>query len=265
MIRYNKKTNNQIRKIVNNYNAKIKRLSSRSDLILPKKASIREIKLNIKNRADLNRKLKNLQEFTKRGGETLITVRGRTIPQYQYKQAQRYRSLISRRLNAREKFNQTTYPTYEGIREQFTIAEQFDEETRNIQTKREQLLDVDYLDMTPKQLSDYIADLESNAKTVNLTQWQNNYVDILIETGYVHGLDHTKLHELKEKLMSLTPSQFDKLFKTESTIKQIVYYYAQINELGVDIPYNDDKQHNEVVSVYESLFHNIDTIIKDYQ
>lgn len=265
MIRYDKKINNQIRRIVNNYNAKVKRLSDREDLIIPAKVYTREIKEGIKNRADLNRKLKNLQEFTKRGGETLITVKGRVVPRYQYKQAQRYRSLISRRLNAREKFNETTYPTYEGIKEKFTIAQQFDEETRNIQTKREQLLDVDYLDMTPKQLSNYIADLESNARTINLTQWQNNYIDILIDTGYVHGMDHTKLHKLKEKLMELSPAQFDKLFKTESTIKQIIYYYGQINQLGVDIPFTDKDQHNEVVSVYESLFSNIDTITKDYK
>lgn len=265
MIRYDKKLNKEIRRIVNSYNAKIRRLKGREDIVIPARAYVKDIKSNTRNRNDLRRKLRNLQEFTKRGGETFITVKGRIIPRYQYKQAQRYRSLISRRLKAREQFVKTTHPTYEGKKEKFTIAEQFDEETRNIQAKKEMLLDVDYLDYSPAELSEYIIDLESNAKTINLTQWQKNYADILLETGYAHNIDHEKLHELREKLLALTPSQFDRLFKTESTIKQLVHYYNQINQLGVDIPFQDEEQHKEVVSIYNSLFTNIDTIIKDYQ
>lgn len=262
-IRYDTKLKNKINRVVRNYNAKIRRLSGKG-YDLPSKIAVRTLKSSTRNRADLNRKLKNLQEFTKRGGEKNIMVKGRSIPQYRYKQIQRYRGLISRRLTAREEFNKSTYPTYGGIKEKFTIAEQFDEETRNIQAQREKLLNVDYLDMDSKNLSEYLLDLESNARTVNLTEWQKNYADILIDTGYVHGLSHKKLHELREKLLDLTPSQFDKLFKTESTIKQLVYYYNQINELGVDIPYTS-KQHEDVVSVYDSLFNNIDTILDDYR
>lgn len=267
-IRYDKRLKNRISSVVRSYNAKIRRLSGRADIDIPPlmdRNSVKLLKETTRNRADLNRKLKNLQEFTKRGGEKNIIVQGRVIPQYKYKQAQRYRNLITRRLNAREKFNESTYPTYEGKKEKFTIAQQFDEEVRNIQAQREKLLDVDYLGFSSSELSEYITSLESNARTVNLTEWQKNYASILIDTGYVHGLDSRKLHDLKEKLLDLSPSQFDKLFKTESTIKQLVYYYNQINELGVDIPYQDEKQHQEVLSVYESLFSNINTIIKDYE
>lgn len=262
-IRYDKKINNQIQRIVNNYNAKIKRLEGREDISVPSKISTKEIKGSVKNRADLNRKIKNLQEFTKRGGEKNITVKGRTIPRYQYKQAQRYRSLISRRLKAREQFNKSTFPTYEGRKEKFTIAEQFNEETRNIQAQRRMLLDVDYLDYSPSEMSEYIANLESNAKTVNLSMWQQNYADMLLESGYVYNIPHAKLHELREKILDLSPSQFDKLFKTESTIKQILYYYNQINELGVDVAY--ENMESDVVSIYNSLFENIDDILDDYK
>ena len=262
-IRYDKKINNQIQRIVNNYNAKVKRLEGREDISVPSKISTREIKESVKNRADLRRKIKNLQEFTKRGGEQNITVKGRTVPRYQYKQAQRYRSLISRRLKAREQFNISTFPTYEGRKEKFTIAQQFNEESRNIEAQRRMLLDVDYLDYSPTELSDYIANLEANAKTVNLSMWQQNYADMLLESGYVYNIPHAKLHELREKILDLSPSQFDKLFKTESTIKQILYYYNQINELGVDVAY--ENMESDVVSIYNSLFENIDDILEDYK
>lgn len=267
-IRYDKKINNEIRRIVNNYNAKIKRLEGRQDetISIPSRfdrQALKNLRETTKNRADLNRKLKNLQEFTKRGGEKIIRVKGKSIPRYQYKQIKRYRNLISRRLNARQKFNESTLPTYEGKREKFTIAQQFNEETRNIQAQRRSLLDVDYLDYSPSELTNYLDKLESNARTVNLSTWQTNYADMLLESGYVYNIPHAKLHELREKILDLSPSQFDKLFKTESTIKQILYYYNQINELGVDVAF--ENMESDVVSIYNSLFENIDDILEDYQ
>ena len=265
-IRYDKRLNTRIRAIVRNYNAKVRRLSGRVDIDIPPimdRYSVKLLKQTTKNRADLNRKLKNLQEFTKRGGEKNITVKGRVIPQYKYKQAQRYRSLITRRLNAREQFNKTTRPTYEGKKEDFTLFQQFDEETRNIEAQRKQLLDVDYLSYGSEDLSSYINMLESNARTVNLSAWQSNYADMLLESGYVYNIPHSKLHDLREKILDLSPSQFDKLFKTESTIKQILYYYNQINELGVDVAF--ENMESDVVSIYNSLFENIDDIVKDYK
>ena len=261
-IRYSKKLNNELSRLVKNYNAKIRRLQ-RSGVDVPTKASVRDIRTSTRNRADLRRKMKNLGEFTKRGAEKLITVKGKTIPQYRYKQINRYRSLINRRLNAREEFNKTTRPTYEGRQEKYTLYEQFNEETRNIEAQRKMLIDVNYLDMSAPELEDYLLKLESNARTVSLSSWQTNYADMLLESGYVYNLPHSKLHDLREKILDLSPSQFDKLFKTESTIKQILYYYNQINELGVDVAF--ENMESDVVSIYNSLFENIDDIIKDYK
>ena len=261
-IRYDTKFNNKINKIVKNYNAKIRRLSGKG-YDLPSKIAVRTLKKTTRNRADLNRKLRNLQEFTKRGGEKNIMVKGREIPQYRYKQIQRYRGLISRRLTAREEFNKTTKPTYEGKEERYTLYEQFNEESRNIEAQRKMLLDVDYLDYSVTELTEYLDKLESNARTVNLSEWQKNYADMLLESGYVYNIPHAKLHDLREKVLDLSPAQFDKLFKTESTIKQILYYYNQINELGVDVAF--ENMESDVVSIYESLFENIDDILKDYK
>lgn len=262
-IRYDKKLNNQLKRIVKNYNAKINRLAKKDGYILPSRSSLKSIKSKFKNRSDLKRLMKNMMEFNKRGGESMIKVKGREIPRYQYKSIQRYRNLINRRLNARELFNLETKPTYEGRPEKFSIAQQFNEESRNIEAQRKALLDVDYLNYSPSEMFDYMEKLESNAKTVNLSMWQQNYADMLLESGYVYNIPHSKLHDLREKILDLSPAQFDKLFKTESTIKQILYYYNQINELGVDVAY--ENMESDVVSIYNSLFENIDDIIKDYQ
>lgn len=265
-IRYDKKLKNEISRIVRNYNAKVRRLSGNTSLSIPPlmdRNSVKLLREATRNRADLRRKLKNLQEFTKRGGEQNIMVKGQVIPRYRYKQIQRYRNLISRRLKSREEFNKATYPTYEGRKQEFTIAQQFNEEVRNIQAQREKLLNVDYLTFSSSELEDYLTTLESNARTVNLSGWQQNYADMLLDSGYVYGIPHAKLHELREKILDLSPAQFDKLFKTESTIKQILYYYNQINELGVDVAY--ENMESDVSSIFDSLFENIDDILKDYK
>lgn len=268
-IRYDKKLNNEIRKIVNNYNAKVKRLEQKDDpdIFVPKRVNadaLKSLKASVGTRKELKRRLQDLQEFTTRGGEQMVSVKGGyTIPKFQLKSIKKYRSLISRRLTEREKFNKTTRPTYEGKRQQFTIAEQFNEEQQNIVALRESLLDVDYTTKSPRELQAYLERLQANARTVNLSTWQKNYADMLLDTAYVYNIPHAKIIELRQKLLNLSPKQFDKLFKTESTIKQIIYYYNQVNELGVDIAF--ENMEGDVTSVYNSLFENIDEILKDYQ
>ena len=66
-IRYDEKIMNEIRRVVRNYNAKIKRLEGRKDLVLPTRFDRQAMKVlreTTSNRADLRSKLKNLQEFT---------------------------------------------------------------------------------------------------------------------------------------------------------------------------------------------------------
>lgn len=61
-----------LQKAVKNYNAKIKRIEKNDPLsrgLLPEKQTVRELRQGIRTRADFNRKLKELQSYTQRGGE----------------------------------------------------------------------------------------------------------------------------------------------------------------------------------------------------
>lgn len=267
-IRYDTKLNNEIRKIVNRYNSKVRRLNAKKndDLIVPElvtRETLKALKESSNNRSELRRQLRTLEDFTKRGGEKNITVKGASIPKYQYQAIKRYRSVISRRLKNREKFNRETVPTVEGVKQDFTIAEQFNEEQQNIKALREKLLNVDFLSKSPSELKAYLDRLVSNARSVNLSTWQQNYADMLLDTAYVYNIPHAKIHELREKILSLSPKEFDKLFKTEATVKQIMYYYKQVNDLGVDVAF--ENMQDDVLSIYDSLFENIDDILKDYK
>lgn len=268
VIRYDEKLNREIKLIVNKYNAKVNRLNKQNkyNVYVPEKfdkEALKSLKASVNTRTELRRRLKVLSGFTNRGGEKNIIVKGQEIPKYQYESIKRYRNILSRKLTKREKFAKTTTPTYEGKKGQFTIAEQFNEEIRNIQALRERLLDIDYLSLSDKDKFNYLIKLQKNTKEINLTTWQQNYADMLLDTAYVYNIPHAKIINLREKILNLSPQQFDNLFKTESTIKQIMYYYNQINELGVDVAF--ENMESDVLSIYDSLFENIDDILKEYQ
>lgn len=72
MIRWNKSDLVELRKAVNNFNRKIKRLEKEGKKgILPEKVSYSDLKENILFRSDLNRTINSLRRFTKRGAEDL--------------------------------------------------------------------------------------------------------------------------------------------------------------------------------------------------
>ena len=87
-IRYDKKFMNEINRIVKSYNAKITRLSKMdNDYLLPSKFTkdaVATMKATAVSRADIRRRLKDLQSFTERGGEKTIRVGRTSLPKYQY-------------------------------------------------------------------------------------------------------------------------------------------------------------------------------------
>lgn len=267
MIRYDKKLNNEIRKVVNNYNSKIRRLENslnNYDYIptyFDKKA-LKSLKETSRNRKELRRRLADLKEFSARGGEKLIEVNGRKIPRYQYNTVKKYKRIATRKINSKIKFYNQNKPTYRGRKEKFSMAEQFDLEYQNLISLREDLLNVDIENMSLDEINKYINKLEVNSRDDRNEEWQKNYLDMLTDTGYAFGLRHEDLHNLREKLKQLKPNDFAKLTKTESLIKQIIYYYKTLADLGVDVAY--ENMNTDVTGIFNELFENVDDILKDY-
>lgn len=266
-IRYDKKLNNEIKKIVNSYNAKIRRLEkSDENYILPDKISARSLealKGSVSNRADLRRRLRDLESFTERGGEKTIVVNNTKMPKYQYKNIKRYQSLIKRRVDKKIDYYENKRPTNAGIEEDTTFAKMGDRDYLNALAKRKLLLEKDLSNMSNEDREKFLDLLQSNARTRSASTWKSNYLDILIDTGKVYGYDDEKLNALEKKLSKLSPSEFDRLFTTERTIQQILYYYKPINDLGVDVAL--DNMQDDALSNFDNLYSNIDEILKDYE
>ena len=76
-IRWKQDDNQELRKAVKNFNAKISRLEKKDPQnkeALPEKITVKQIKELISTRQDLKRELNALQRFSKRGAEKIIEI-----------------------------------------------------------------------------------------------------------------------------------------------------------------------------------------------
>ncbi len=76
-IRWSENDTKELNRVVKNFNAKVKRLESKysnSDVIIPERMSVKELKDIITTRRDLQRELKSLQAFTQRGSEEIVDI-----------------------------------------------------------------------------------------------------------------------------------------------------------------------------------------------
>lgn len=74
-IRWKDSDSAELQRLVKNFNAKLTRLEKKNPATaqsLPKRASVKDLKQGIETRADLQRELRSLQSFTKRGAENIV-------------------------------------------------------------------------------------------------------------------------------------------------------------------------------------------------
>lgn len=109
-IRWNESDLRELTKAVKNFNAKITRLEKNpayKDVILPERASVKQLKELVTTRRDLQREIKSLKRFTKRGAEKIvrvpITQNELYITNWQKTEMNRRAGITNRQRNARLK------------------------------------------------------------------------------------------------------------------------------------------------------------------
>jgi len=120
MIRYDKKLNSEINRVVRNYNAKVKRVGNVGG-VTPPRVSVKQIKSNILlsggGRRELRRTLSNLELYSKRGMEDVIIesnmISARPVTRYEFtlekQNLRRARTSATRRVKFFENFKPTHY------------------------------------------------------------------------------------------------------------------------------------------------------------
>ena len=263
-IRYDKKLNQEINKTIKNFNQKIARLEKQERELLPSKITKQELKNTSFTRAELQRKLKELQRFSKRGAEDIITTKGGVkLTQYELSNIKRENARVKRNITREINRLKVDKPKIFGKTQTSTFSEMGDTDYLNLVARRKALeKNIDKLSREEfERFTKLIEKTGKNQQYMN-NIFKQNYFEMLTDLAYYFDYDNDKLNLLKQKLMNLKPNDFLKLFKEDKSIRAILDYYPVVTNSFNAINPDDIKE--DVVNLYDSLIDNIDDIIKDY-
>ena len=263
-IRYDKKLNQEINRTIKNFNQKIARLEKQERELLPSKITKKELKNSVYNRRELQRKLKELQRFSNRGAEDIIETKGGVkLTQYELSNIKRENTRVKRNITSEINRLKGDKPKIFGKTQTSTFSEMGDTEYLNLVARRKALeKDVNKLSRDEfERLKKLIEKTGRNQQYMN-NIFKQNYFEMLTELAYYFDYDNDKLNILKQKLMSLKPNNFLKLFKEDKSIRAILDYYPIVTNSFNAINPDDIKE--DVINLYDALIDNIDEIIQDY-
>ena len=265
-VRYDKKFLTEINRVVSSYNRKINRLSKiESDYVLPQKFSaeaLKALKRTATSRAEIRRKLADLQSFTARGGEKNIRVGISSIPKYQYTNIKRYQRLLKIQTSRKMRQLETRRPIANGVEQPYTFSQYGSQEYLTLKAKRMNLADKDLSNLTRSEIQSYLDKLVANTKKKDLGVWQENYLSILEDTGLSYGYDPDKLDVIVSKLKDLTPTEFDDLSFINRNIQAILYSYKGLEDIQTANELSAVSE--DVVRNLDSIYENLDDILAKY-
>lgn len=263
-IRYDKKLNQEINRTIKNFNQKIARLEKQERELLPSKITKQELKNTSFTRAELQRKLKELQRFSKRDAEDIIETKGGVkLTQYELSNIKRENARVKRNITREINRLKVEKPKIFGKTQTSTFSEMGDTDYLNLVARRN-ALEKDINKLSREEFERFTKLIEKTGKNQQYMNniFKNNYFDMLTDLAYYFDYDNDKLNMLKQKLMSLKPNDFLKLFKEDKSIRAILDYYPVVTNSFNAINPDDIKE--DVINLYDNLIDNIDEIIQDY-
>ena len=270
MIRYDKKLNTEINKIIRNFNSKIKRLEkSDKQVLIPQKITKKEITKDVTNRKELKRKLNELKLFSKRGIENIQ--RGTNISNYELKLIKLQKQRVTRRLNKEIDNLSIQFVEISGKRQGITLAQMGDEHLSNLKARRQAILNKSTANLDNdsfKALKNLLDKTEKNFDYKDEV-FKENYLNMLLNEGYFYGFDQKKLDEIHDKIKGLSTKEFLDLFYKDKAIQKVLdFSLTDIAKNEKRANYNPNyfyEAMDEIDNLYENLYENIDTIVSKYK
>lgn len=268
-IRYDKALNQEINRTIKNFNQKIARLEKQERELLPSKITKKDLKDNVYTRTELLRKLKELQRFSKRNAEDIITTSGGArLTRYDYQNIKIENARIKRNITRELNRMRVKKPKIFGKSQASTFSEMGDSDYLNLLARRK-ALEKNINKLTSEELNRFIKLVEvtgRNQQYMN-TVFKENYFEMLTDLAYYYGYDNKKLNEMKKKLMKLKPNDFLRLFKEDKSIRAILDYYPIVTsnfDFNTGMYVNRMDYQEDVINLYNVLYDNLDDILKDY-
>lgn len=263
-IRYDKKLDQEINRTIKNFNQKIARLEKQEKELLPSKITKKDLKSSVYTRTELQRKLKELQRFSKRGAEDIITTRGGIrLTKYELNEIKRENARLKRNITREINRLKVNKPKIFGKTQTSTFSEMGDTDYLNLVARRK-ALEKDINKLSRDEFERFTKLIEKTGKSQQYMNsiFKENYFEMLTDLAYYFDYDKDKLNKLRDKLMKLKPNDFLKLFKEDKSIRAILDYYPIVTNSFNAI--NPDDIKDDVITLYDNLIDNIDMIMQDY-
>lgn len=243
MIRYDSAYNQEISRVVSNFNRKIRRLEKEERQLLPTRVRVSEIKEQFSSRRELNKYLNDLRRFSKRGAEEIVTVKGKEYTRYQIDlfraNLRRERRELARNL-AKAESAQHRYPMQHDV-----YVQNLKNRINKLAQRWTDLIEGEFWRTAYQQF-------------LNMEIY-DNYLEVLFQDAYQSGFDPEKAEYIKNKLLELSPNQFIQALEDAPEIKFVFdYYHALTRQAGVSNRRIDR-------DAYEQLYKRIDQIVATYK
>lgn len=268
-IRYDKKLNQEINRTIKNFNQKIARLEKQERELLPSKITKKDLKSSVYTRTELRRKLKELQRFSTRGAEDVITTSGGVkLTKYELNEIKRENARVKRNITREINRLKVEKPKIFGKEQSSTFSQMGDTEFLNLVARRKALeKDISKLSKEEYERFKKLVDKTGKSQQYMNSVFKENYFEMLTDLAYYYGYDNKKLDEMKKKIMKLKPNDFLRLFKEDKSIRAILDYYPIVTsnfDFTSGMYVNRMDYQEDVLNLYDALYDNLDDILKDY-
>ena len=259
VVKISAKKNDQLNKVVRNFNSKIKRLEkSNRDLELPSKITKKELMASINSKSELNRNLKQLQRFSRKGAEqSVYLTSGEKISQWEKNEFIIQKRSATAKLTRKIKELQLKPVKVSGKKQSGTFETVGDSHYLNLVAQRERIRNKRFEELTKRDLNRYKALTRKILKDGHNSVFRESYKTMVIDMAYKYGFDQDKTDKILDKVDQLKDKEFLKLFNEDRAIKSILFYYSGTKQKVDDFT-------PEIITLFEEVYANIDEIIKDY-
>lgn len=256
-IRWDKKYTKSVRRIVNNYNKRLKYLQSYGKQYLPESTSMGYVRDTFGNRRDLNRYLRQLEKFNAKTAEVVSVGRENKRMTRWEKQ-----KLISDRASARAR---AKYERANILMRQpknlrnFERGERFNQLTSQIKRLSKPLSKLSFHEIN---LNERIT-LSYQEKAKRERTFKKNFFEMMAKDIIQAGGDPEQADRIEAKLDTLTPHQLLQAYDETASLKYIVEHY-HLYTSEVHDAYLDENGQMLIQTEMDELESTIDFIIKKF-
>lgn len=265
-LKINKNLNNEINRLIKNYNSKVARLKKLDKYnlkIIPDKVSKKELLKDIVTNKELRIELNKLKSFSKRGAEDVVTFKktGESFSKWEIQQFKNEKNRAIRQLNQKIKYYKENKPNIFGKNLDVTFAQMADSHYLYAERNLNKIKNKKISELTRKGAKRGIEYFKNFNEHSDLIAKQN-YIQSIINLGYASGVPMDKINTIKNKLISLPEKELVNLINNDNGVNALlnkyrVYGYNLSKGKEISIEFLE-----ETSDLIEELYNKLDKIIK---